>query len=153
MNEKQNLQLKKIKVSTILIVVFQAMLFFLPTNFLHSDMTSFYQLWQKLVITLEWNDNMKLFLIVVLSTFALAINVLSTIFLFFIKTPKRYRNVALPTFLCSAVVYAFCWGSMIDIEKLVVTLFGFDFIALVLSVIIITMTLFIDETQVVKKEM
>lgn len=152
MNEKQNKLTKVIKITTFFIIAAQAIMFFIPINIIKSDMVSYWGLWQKLA-QVGWNDNIKLSLVVILSAIALIINLLSAISLFFVRTPKIHRNIALPSFLCASVIYAFCWGVMIDLGKFVGTLYGFDLIALILTISVITITLFIDETQIIKKEM
>lgn len=153
---RKDKQLFNSKIITLFLIIAQVVLFFLPLNVVKDSIVSALKGFIDIIngnIALEDFDNLRINVIFALSTFATLSNILSFSGLFFAVKRKRYRGIGLSFFLSSSVIYAFCWGAMINVSGFVNTLYGFNFLALILNILILVLILKLEENEIIRKEL
>ncbi|HHT83499.1 MAG: hypothetical protein ACOYEC_03635 [Christensenellales bacterium] len=142
------------KIFTLAALAAQITLFFLPINMLYGYRYSMVGIWIKILGEAFWSDiqNIKKNIIFILSSFAIIMEALAFAGLFATKERKRYKAAAMTFFLISAVTYAFCFGALINAEGFADSLYGFNFLSLILTIIVIVATLRIPIFTIPKKE-
>lgn len=156
MNIKDDKKFFNTKIITLILLIAQIALFFLPLNLIKDNMMSVLKAIIDVFsgeIVLTDITSLKVNVILLLSAIALLSNILAFAGIFFVANRKRYRSIGLSFFLSTGIVYAFCWGAMINVSGFVNTLYGFNFLALVISVLMLVLFLKLPEIEIIRKEL
>src|SRR5690554_3626472 len=132
MNIKDDKQFFNTKILTLCLLIAQIVLFFLPLNLIRGNLISPLKAIIDILhgeIILSDITNLQVNIIFLLSACALLSNILAFVGIFFATSRKRYRAIGLAFFLLASVVYAFCWGAIINVSGFVHALYGFNFFA------------------------